>query len=184
MMIQSFLEYLQLERNYSERTIVSYRIDLLQFKDFFKGKEEAVDFTTVDADMVRAWVMHLMDEEHRTPTTVNRKLSSLRSFYHHLLRKGWIKADPMLKVGGPKKNKPLPTFLKEGDMNRLLDEVAYEDSFEGRRDRMILEMFYATGMRLSELVGLNDADIDFSTSLIKVTGKRNKQRLIPFGEDL
>ncbi len=183
-MIQAFLEYLQLERNYSERTVVSYQIDLRQFEEFFNGKEESIDFTTVDADMVRAWVMYLMDDEHRTPTTVNRKLSSLRSFYHFLKRKGWVEVNPMLKVGGPKKNKPLPIFLKEGEMNHLLDEVPFADDFEGRRDKMILEIFYATGMRLSELIGLNDADIDFSTSLIKVTGKRNKQRLIPFGEEL
>lgn len=183
MVTDSFLDYLRFERNYSERTIVSYGIDLAKFEEYFKGEDENIDFTTVDADLVRGWVMNLMEAGY-TSTSVNRKLSSLRSFYRYLLSKGVVKADPMLKVIGPKNKKPLPVFLKESEMDRLLDEVPFEDGFVGCRDKMILEMFYATGMRLSELIGLNDADVDFSASLIKVTGKRNKQRLIPFGEEL
>lgn len=183
MVTDSFLDYLRFERNYSERTIVSYGIDLAKFEEYFKGEDENIDFTTVDADLVRGWVMNLMEAGY-TSTSVNRKLSSLRSFYRYLLSKGVVKADPMLKVIGPKNKKPLPVFLKESEMDRLLDEVPFEDGFVGCRDKMILEMFYATGMRLSELIGLNDADVDFFASLIKVTGKRNKQRLIPFGEEL
>lgn len=183
MMIDSFLDYLRLERNYSEKTIVNYGIDLTQFEGFFKEKDEELDFTTVDADLVRAWVMSLMDQGYAA-ASVNRKLSSLRSFYHFLLRKGVVQMDPMLKIVGPKGKKPLPVFLKESEMNRLLDDVPFQKGFVGCRDRMVLEMFYATGMRLSELIGLDDVDVDFSTSLIKVTGKRNKQRLIPFGEEL
>ena len=95
-----------------------------------------------------------------------------------------MKVDPMLKVVGPKKKKPLPSFVREEDMNRLLDDVPFDGGFEGQRDRMILEMFYATGMRLSELIGLDDVDVDTSARLIKVKGKRNKQRLIPFGDEL
>lgn len=183
MMTDSFLDYLRFEKNYSERTIVSYGIDLAQFEEYFKGTDEEIDFTTVDADLVRSWVMNLMEAGY-TSTSVNRKLSSLRSFYRFLLRKGVVKVDPMLKIIGPKNKKPLPVFLKESEMNRLLDDIPFTDDFIGCRDKMILEMFYATGMRLSELIGLNDADVDFSASLIKVTGKRNKQRLIPFGEEL
>jgi integrase/recombinase XerC len=183
MITDSFLDYLRHERNYSERTIVSYGIDLAKFEEYFKGVDENVDFTTVDADLVRAWVMSLMEQGY-TSTSVNRKLSSLRSFYRFLLKKGIVQADPMLKVVGPKNKKPLPMFLKESEINRLLDEVPFKEDFTGCRDKMILEMFYATGMRLSELIGLNDVDVDFSASLIKVTGKRNKQRLIPFGEEL
>lgn len=183
MMTDSFLDYLRFERNYSEKTIVSYGIDLAKFEEYFKGVDENVDFTTVDADLVRGWVMSLMDSGY-TSTSVNRKLSSLRSFYRFLLRKGVVQVDPMLKIVGPKNKKPLPVFLKESEMNRLLDDVPFKEDFTGCRDRMILEMFYATGMRLSELIGLNDADVDFSASQIKVTGKRNKQRLIPFGEEL
>ena len=183
MLINSFLDHLRYERNYSERTITSYRIDLLQFEEFLKGEDENNEFTTADADLIRRWVVSLMDEKCK-PASVNRKLSSLRSFYHFLIRDGKMTVNPMSKVVGPKKTKPLPVFLREDEMSRLLDEIPFEESFEGFRDRLILEMFYATGMRLSELIGLNDADVDFSSKLIKVTGKRNKQRLIPFGKEL
>lgn len=183
MLIESFLNYLKLERNYSELTIISYGKDLEQFKAYLKKLDEEVELETVDADIIRSWVITLMDE-NIAASSVNRKLSSLRSFYRYLLRKGLIQADPVQKVKGPKKKKPLPTFVKEEEMNKLLDEVPFGDDFEGVRDKLILEVFYATGVRRSELVGLNDGDIDFSASLIKVTGKRNKQRLIPFGERL
>jgi integrase/recombinase XerC len=142
------------------------------------------DFTKVDSNRIRGWVISLMDEGGCSPASVNRKLSSLRSFYRFLLRKGLVKVDPMRKIVGPKKKKPLPSFVREEDMNRLLDEIPFDGGFEGRRDRMILEMFYVTGVRLSELIGLDDVDVDFSSKLIKVTGKRNKQRLIPFGNEL
>ena len=183
MMTDSFLDYLRFEKNYSEKTIVSYGIDLTKFEEYFKGKDEKVDFTTVDADLVRGWVMNLMENGY-TSASVNRKLSSLRSFYRFLLKKGVIEEDPMLKIIGPKNKKPLPVFLKEREMDRLLDDVPFKEDFTGCRDRMVLEMFYATGMRLSELIGLNDVDVDFSAFQIKVTGKRNKQRLIPFGDRL
>ena len=183
MLIDSFLEYLRLERNYSERTIVSYGTDLREFEVYFKKVDAEIGFATLDADVVRNWVINLMDEG-RAATSVNRKLSSLRSFYRFLLKKKKVTVDPMMKVVGPKKKKPLPSFVREKDMDRLLDELLFDESFEGRRDRTILEMFYTTGMRLSELIGLDDVDVDFSAKQIKVTGKRNKQRLIPFGEEL
>lgn len=184
MLIGSFLDYLRYERNYSEKTVVSYRTDLTQFEEFFKKKDAEVDFRTVDSDIVRSWVVDLLGEQKSTTTTVNRKLSTLRSFYHFLLQRGEVTVDPMTRVVGPKNKKPLPYFLKEKDMDRLLDEIPFEEGFEGYRDRMILEMFYSTGMRLSELIGLNNGDVDFSLKQIKVTGKRNKQRLIPFGKEL
>ena len=177
------MEYLSLERNYSERTVVSYEADLTQFETYLKGVDEALDYTVVDADLVRGWVMQLMEHQY-TETSVNRKLSSLRSFYRYLLRKGAVNLDPMQKIVGPKKKKPLPVFVKDSDMNKLLDETDFGDSFVGIRDRLILEVFYVTGVRLSELIGLKDADVDLSANVIKVTGKRNKQRLIPFGDEL
>ena len=183
MLIKAFLDYLRLERNYSEKTIVSYRTDLQEFEEFFKKVDAELDFARVDADVVRNWMVSLMDDG-RAATSVNRKLSSLRSFYRFLLKRKVVSVDPMLKVVGPKKKKPLPSFVREKDMDRLLDELLYDESFEGCRDRTILEVFYATGMRRSELIGLNDADVDLSAKLIKVTGKRNKQRLIPFGDEL
>ena len=183
MLIDSFLEYLRLERNYSERTIVSYETDLREFEEYFQEVDAGLDFKKIDADIVRRWMVHLMDEG-RAATSVNRKLSTLRSFYRFLLRRKEVVINPMLKVVGPKKKKPLPFFVREKDMDRLLDESLFEEGFEGCRDRLILEMFYATGMRLSELIGLDDADVDLSARLIKVTGKRNKQRLIPFGDEM
>ena len=183
MLIESFLNYLKLERNYSDKTILSYGKDLEQFEKFLKKLDEKIKLETVDADLIRSWVINLMDEK-MAASSVNRKLSSLRSFYRYLLRKGLVQVDPVRKVTGPKKKKPLPTFVKEEDMNKLLDEVPFGDDFEGVRDKLILEVFYVTGVRRSELVALNDADIDYSASTIKVTGKRNKQRLIPFGERL
>jgi Site-specific recombinase XerD len=117
-------------------------------------------------------------------TSVNRKLSALRSFYRYLLRKEVITASPMQTIRGPKKKKPLPSFLREEEMDRLLDDTDFGPGWEGLRDRLILEMFYETGMRRAELVGLDEKDVDFWRSQIKVTGKRNKQRLIPFGEEL
>ena len=117
-------------------------------------------------------------------TSVNRKLSSLRSYYKYLLRKGEVKVDPLRKITGPKNKKNLPVFVKESEMNRLLDDEDFGEGFEGCRDHLVIAMFYATGMRLSELIGLDDGDVDFAASVIKVTGKRNKQRLIPFGEEL
>lgn len=179
----SFLDYLQYERNYSEETIKSYREDLCQFEKF--AREEIGDsaLSEVKAELVREWIVSLMDKGY-TSTSINRKLSSLRSFYKFLLRKGEVCVNPLQKITGPKNKKPLPTFLRESEMDKLLDEVDFGEGFKGCRDHMIIEMFYATGMRLSELIGLDDADIDFSASLIKVTGKRNKQRLIPFGDEL
>ena len=183
MLKESFLEYLALERNYSEKTVISYEADLNQFEKYLKGVDENLDFITADADLVRGWVMELMGRKY-SETSVNRKLSSLRTFYRYLLRKGKVEADPMQKIIGPKKKKPLPVFVKDADMNRLLDDTDFGNSFEGVRDHLILEMFYVTGIRLSELIGLTDADVDMSACTIKVTGKRNKQRLIPFGEEL
>lgn len=179
----SFLDYLQYERNYSEETIKSYREDLRQFEEF--AREEIGDSapSEVKAELVREWIVSLMDRGY-TSTSINRKLSSLRSFYKFLLRKGEVAVNPLQKITGPKNKKPLPAFLREGDMDRLLDEVDFGEGFKGCRDHMIIEMFYATGVRLSELIGLDNKDVDFSSSLIKVTGKRNKQRLIPFGEEL
>lgn len=183
LLTDSFLDYLLYERNYSEGTVKYYRADILELQEF--GEELLGDLTPsdVDAELVREWIASLMDRGCAS-STINRKLSSIRTYYKYLLRRGEVVTDPLQKVTGPKKKKPLPVFLREGEVNRLLDDMDFGGGFEGCRDRMIIEMFYATGMRLSELIGLDDEDIDFSASLIKVTGKRNKQRLIPFDEEL
>lgn len=188
MLINLFLDYLRTERNYSSLTVEGYGTDLREFETFFKEADSELTWETVDADVVRLWVVRLMDVEKgglgMQSSSVNRKLSSLRSFYRFLMLRGYVKVNPMPKIRGPKRKKPLPYFVREADMNRLLDDVEFKEDFEGCREKTILEMLYSTGMRCSELVGLNDADIDYSASWIKVTGKRNKQRVIPFGNEL
>lgn len=183
LLTESFLDYLLYERNYAEGTVKYYRADILELQKF--GEEMLGDLTPsdVDAELVREWIASLMDGGCAA-STINRKLSSIRTYFKFLLRKGEISVDPLQKITRPKKKKPLPVFLKEGEMDRLLDDTDFGEGFEGCRDHLIIEMFYATGMRLSELIGLNDKDVDYSASLIKVTGKRNKQRLIPFDEEL
>lgn len=188
MLIDLFLDYLRAERNYSNLTIVGYGTDLREFEAFFLGVDEEQKWETVDAGLIRQWIMQLMSVEKNgqglQPSSVNRKLSSLRSFYRFLLIRGYVKVNPVSKVKGPKRKKTLPFFLRESEMDKLLDGGMFDDDFQGCRDRMILELFYSTGVRLSELIGLDDVDVDFSASWIKVTGKRNKQRLIPFGDEL
>jgi len=182
-LIDSFLDYLRLERAYSPKTVQGYEIDLREFESYLARTDEGVTLETADADIVRNWTMEMM-EAGQKETSVNRRLSALRSFYRFLLRKGIIAVSPMQTVKGPKKKKPLPYFLREEEMNRLLDGTDFGQGFEGERDRLIVQMFYETGMRRAELVGLDEGDVDFYRGQIKVTGKRNKQRLIPFGEEL
>lgn len=183
MLRNSFLCYLRQERGYSECTVNAYGTDLAGFEKYFCEVDEALTWESIDADVVRRWIVALMVRGYTT-SSVNRKLSSLRSFYKYLLRKGMIDTDPMLKVKGPKGEKTLPCFVREADMDRLLDETDFGDGFAACRDKMVVEMFYATGVRLAELIGMDDRDVDFYSRQIKVTGKRNKQRMIPFGDEL
>ena len=183
-LIDSFLDYLRYERNYSEYTINAYFKDLQQFEDFVKEKKEGIFVPgEVDTDIVRNWIISLLDNKI-SPVSVNRKLSSLKSFFKFLMKQGFVSVNPLRFVTGPKTKKPLPTFVKEKDMEELLDGDGFDEDFEGVRDRLVLEMLYDTGVRRSELVGLQDTDIDYDAMLIRVTGKRNKQRLSPFAERL
>ena len=183
LMTDSFLDYLLYERNYSEKTITAYCSDILELQKFGEEQQGNLTYKDVDATLVREWMVSLMDKGE-APSTVNRKLSSVRTYFKYLLHKGLVAADPLRKVTGPKQKKALPVFVREEEMNRLLDEVEFDEGFEGCRDHTIIETFYATGMRRAELIGLNDSDVNFSASQIKVTGKRNKQRLIPFDAEL
>ena len=183
-LIDSFLDYLRYERNYSEYTINAYFKDLQQFEDFVKEKKEGIFVPEeVDTDIVRNWIISLLDNKI-SPVSVNRKLSSLKSFFKFLMKQGFVSVNPLRFVTGPKTKKPLPTFVKEKDMEELLDGDGFDEDFEGVRDRLVLDMLYDTGVRRSELVGLQDTDIDYDAKVIMVTGKRNKQRLIPFAERL
>ena len=185
MYIDQFADYLRLERNYSPRTVSSYRRDLVLFRQFLTDTDAGLDMLTADRDTVRLWVVDMMDKG-QTSTTVNRKLSTLRSFYRFLRIKGITDHSPVQGIKGPKNKKPLPQFVKESDMDKLLDdnEINLGEGFMGIRNRTVIAVFYETGMRMAELIGLDDRDIDFGTRTIKVTGKRDKQRFIPFGKDL
>ena len=184
MTVEAFLDYLRYERNYSERTIGEYGDDLRFFEDYCRRLEGSPRWEDVDADMVRGWMEEMMDRGQKA-TSVRRRLSALRSFYKFGLRRGLVEKDPAHGVTGPKKEKPLPQFVREKDMQRLLDDMAWDDScYKDVRARTILLLFYETGIRVSELVGLNDEMVDEAGMQLKVTGKRDKQRLVPFGEEL
>ena len=182
-MIADFLNYLSLERAYSPHTVTSYENDLRAFEAYLEQKEDGLKLENADADLVRGWAMTLMMAGMKA-TSVNRKLSSLRTFYKYLLKKGKISVSPMQHVSGPRRAKPLPQYVREGDMERMLCATSQGGSWQEMREHVILQLFYETGIRLSELVGLNEEDVDFSRKAIKVTGKRNKQRIIPIGDGL
>ena len=182
-MVNQFLAYLSYERNRSLATVSSYRKDLEAFQKFVQAQGSTLSWTDVDADLVRDWMAEMMNEGQRA-TSINRRLSALRSFYRFALARNLVKSDPVQGVVGPKKDKPLPQFLKEKEMDELLREDFWTDCYEDVRDRMIIMTFYETGIRLAELMNLCDGDVDFMSGQLKVTGKRNKQRLIPFGAEL
>ena len=183
-MIKEFLDYLRLERNYSERTIGEYGDDLQGFESFFRKLDANLTWETIYSDIIRDWMESMMDKGN-IATSINRRLSAVRSFYRFALCEGIVKSDPALVVKGPKKGRPLPQFLREEEIGTLLDgDGMWGDGFKDVRARTILDVFYETGIRLAELMGLDDKDIDFAGSQLKVTGKRNKQRVIPFGRRL
>ena len=183
MMINEFLNYLKFERNRSDLTIKNYGEDLRAFKEFYGNLDSRLSWKSVDSDVIRDWMESMMDKGNNA-TSINRRLSALRSFYRFALARKLVDKDPVHGVTGPKKGRPLPQFLKENEMDRLLDAESLMDSFEDVRDRTVIMTFYETGIRLSELIGLDDCMVDFSNRQLKVTGKMNKQRVIPFGEEL
>ena len=183
MIIDQFLNYLRYERNRSPRTVQLYEENLRDFQAYLQGVDDCVTLQTADADVLRDWMESLMDKGLKA-TTVNLALSAVRTFYRYALLRRLVERDPACGVKGPKKAKSLPQFVRESEMNQLLDEEISIDNYSEVRARTIIMLFYETGIRLAELVGLDDADVDFTSMQLKVTGKRNKQRIIPFGEEL
>ena len=182
-MIDQFLNYLRYERNHSAQTVQTYEEALNEFESYIILKDSGLSLATADTDLIRDWMESLMDKGN-TASTINKKLSALRSFFRYALKRRLVEKDPAHAVTGPKKSKPLPQFLREGEMDRLLDNEAWGDGYKDVRARTLLLLLYETGLRRSELTGLNNADVDFETGQLKVTGKRNKQRIVPFGEEL
>jgi integrase/recombinase XerC len=183
MMINQFLNYLRYERNASSRTVQTYETALREFESYLTHRDNGLSIDRADTDLIRDWMENLMDKGN-SASTINKKLSALRSFYRFSLKRKLVEHDPAHCLTGPKKSKPLPQFLREGEMDKLLDGMEWDDSFNNVRARTIIILFYEAGLRRSELVGLDDADVDFSAGHLKVTGKRNKQRIVPFGEEL
>jgi integrase/recombinase XerC len=180
---EDFVAYLRYERNYSELTIVSYVSSLKAFELFYKSLENDLAWNTITADVVRSWVVALL-ESGLTPSGVSPKLSAVKSFYRFLLKRGMVSVDPAYGVNAPKKSKALPYFVRERDMDRLLDDLSFPQTYDGVRDKAIITMLYTTGMRAAEIIGLNVSDVDLHNSLVSVVGKRNKQRLIPMVPEL
>lgn len=183
MMIEEFLNYLKYERNYSPRTLDSYGRDLREFEDYFKNLDCHLSWETIDSDIIRDWMESMMDRGN-TARSVNRRLSALRSFFRFALSRRLIEKDPSHLIRGPKAKKPLPYFLREKEMDELLDPRMWTDKYTDVLARTILIILYETGIRVSELTTLDDADVDFTSNTLKVTGKRNKQRIIPFGDEM
>ena len=180
--VDEYIDYLRYEKNYSSHTEISYYSDLIQFRDFIESHYRDIELETVDGDIVRAWIIFLM-EAKTSARSVNRKLSSLKSFYRYLQKMGLISISPLKKISGPKAKKPIPSFINYSDMEKVLDIETEDNDYESFRDKVILELFYVTGMRRAELIGLTDKDIDLYSGSIRVTGKRNKQRIIPISKN-
>ncbi|HRJ30750.1 MAG TPA: tyrosine-type recombinase/integrase [Cyclobacteriaceae bacterium] len=182
-MVESFLKYLKYEKRVSKHTLTAYQNDLDQFLSFLKEVFPDHLPETSDYGIIRSWIIQLVDSGIK-PTSVNRKIASLKTFYKFLMRQEVIKKNPMTKIRVLKTQKRLPSFVKEADMVNLLDHVVFDDTLEGWRDKLILELFYATGIRLSELIKLKESQLDIRSHTIKVLGKRNKERVIPFHKSI
>jgi len=184
MMVEKFLDYMRYERNRSPLTVQNYEEDLRMFEAFFKNRDNQISWESVDSDLIRDWMEDMMDSGHAA-TSVNRRLSALRSFFRYALSRHLVERDPAHAIVGPKKNKPLPAFVKETEMNRLLDgEEMWGESFEDLRARTIIILLYHTGIRVSELTGMDVSSVDVIDRYIKVRGKGNKDRVVPFGGEL
>jgi integrase/recombinase XerC len=180
---EGFISYIRVERRYSPHTVIAYSGDLDQFCAYLETQYGIRDPRDADHHIIRSWLVSLM-ESGMSARSVNRKLTALNSFYRYLKRQGSLAVNPMARVVAPKTSKRLPSFVEREKMEFLFDAAFFGEGFEGIRNRTILELFYATGMRVSELVALSADDIDLAEGTIKVLGKRNKERLIPLGNHM
>lgn len=179
MLQNKFITYLSSEKRFSEHTIKSYTTDLKQFISFLSSEFQIIDeINEISFQIIRTWIASLL-EKGLSPRSVNRKISTLKTYFKFLIREGKLIENPMMKVVAPKSKKRLPVFIEEDQIASLLNEVQFEEGFVGQRNRLIIELFYVTGIRLSELINIKISDVDFNNQSIKVLGKRNKERIIP-----
>jgi integrase/recombinase XerC len=177
-MIDSFINYLEYEKRASQHTVIAYQKDLAQFQEFVSLSFGFSELSDVGHADIRAWIIDLV-EQKLSPTSVNRKMATLRSFFKFLLRSGVIAKDPTYKLKALKTPKRLPEFVQEETIEKIMEEIQYAQDFDGQRDRMVMEFLYLTGVRLSELIYLQWKDIDLKSAIVKVVGKRKKERVIP-----
>lgn len=182
-LIEQFIEYLLATRGLSGRTAQAYSAALTDLRAYALAQDETLTWQTLDTDIVRSWMAHHMAKGSQ-PRTVRPMLAGVRTFYRYLLQQGLVQFDPVHTLAPPKADKPLPTFLKRSEVDALLNELTFPPSFEGVRDQTIIATLCHTGIRASEILGLKSADIDISEGQLRVTGKRNKQRIIPFSPRL
>lgn len=182
--VQNFLQFLQFEKKYSGYTIASYSTDLNQFFAYLQTEFESPTLTEIKTTFIRSWLAKIKGEEALTNKSINRKISSLKSFFKYLLKHGIIQQTPMQSIVSPKISKRLPQFVDEKDIKKLFEQIEFPDDHNGRTERLILLLFYSSGMRLSELINLKESSIDYSYSHIKVLGKGNKERIIPASNEL
>lgn len=182
MLLKNYVSYLTNEKRYSQHTIKSYLTDLNQYFDFLNTQFEV---SPVDANyqIIRSFIVKLV-ESGLTGKSVNRKISTLKGYYKYLIKEGEIETNPLTKISGPKIKKSLPSFITEEKINFLLDEIPFENNFEGFRNKNIISLFYYSGIRSAELINLKVSDLDFYNQTLKVLGKRNKERIIPMHPSL
>ena len=184
MLQNKFITYLSSEKRFSEHTIKSYTTDLKQFTFFLSAEFQIIDeINEISFQIIRTWIASLL-EKGINPRSVNRKISTLKTYFKFLIREGEIIENPMMKVVAPKSKKRLPIFIEEDQIASLLNEVQFEIGFIGQRNKLIIELFYVTGIRLSELINIKISDVDFNNQSIKVLGKRNKERIIPLSSNV
>ncbi|MBD2714312.1 tyrosine-type recombinase/integrase [Microvirga sp. STR05] len=178
-----FFNYLRAERRYSPHTLLSYQTDMRQFAAYLQTTYELAEPAQADHTLIRSWVVTLM-QQNLDPRTVNRKIACLRSYFKFLLTTGVISRNPMLRIKAPKMAKKLPDFVPEDSLNGLLNSFEFPDTFAGIRDQLVLELLYGTGIRLSELIGIRPDDVSLPGRAVRVTGKGNKQRIVPLNPTL
>jgi integrase/recombinase XerC len=182
--LQPFLNYLKFEKRYSQHTLISYQTDLEQFLVFLISQYDGPNIATITPSLVRSWLAEMKGKDNLSAKTLNRKISTLKSFFKYQMKMGLLKQTPMTTIVSPKISKRLPQFVQEEHMDTLLQHVEFTDDWEGRTKQLILELFYATGMRLSELINLKEEQLDFHYNQVKVLGKGNKERIIPLSQQL
>jgi len=180
---ESFFNYIQTEKRYALNTIIAYKKDIEQFTSFLSVNYQIDDMININHLMIKSWIVYLM-ENKISPKSINRKITTLKTFYKYLRKEGVIAESPMNKIISPKTNKRIPVFVEKEKMNQLFDHITFENNYVDQRNKVIIELFYATGIRLSELVNIQIKDIDIYNSQLKVLGKRNKERIIPFSNKL